>query len=107
MKQTKQNPETITIHSGTNDLKTNSSPEEIARDIINLTTSCRTQKNKAILSSIVPRYDNPNEKATWEKKCLKKNVKPEIFVLLTTKMFLQSINVAEVGYIEIVVERRN
>ena len=33
-----QNPETIIIHSGTNDLKSDSFPEEIARDIINLTT---------------------------------------------------------------------
>ena len=67
-----QNPETIIIHSGTNDLKSDSSPEEIARDIINLTTSCKTQTNKVILSSIVPRYDNLNEKATRVNKCLKK-----------------------------------
>ena len=37
-----QNPETIIIHSGTNDLKNDSSPEQIARDIIKLTTSCKT-----------------------------------------------------------------
>ena len=67
-----QNPETIIIHSGTNDLKNGSSPEETARDIINLTTSCKTQTNKAILSSIVPQYDNHNEKATRVNKCLKK-----------------------------------
>ena len=58
-----QNSETIIIHSGTNDLKNRSSPEEIARDIIKLTTSCKTQTNKVILSSIVPRYDNLNKKA--------------------------------------------
>ena len=40
-----QNPEAIIIHSGTNNLKRNSSPEEIAKDIINLTTSCKTQTN--------------------------------------------------------------
>ena len=53
-----QNPETIIIPSETNDLKSDSSPEEIARDIIKLTTSCKTQTNKVILSSIFPRYDN-------------------------------------------------
>ena len=37
------NSETIIIHSGTNDLKSDSSPEEIARDIINLAASCKTQ----------------------------------------------------------------
>ena len=67
-----QNPETIIIHSGTNDLKSDSSPEEIARDIIKLTTSCKTQTNTVILSSIVPRYDNLNEKATRVNKCLQK-----------------------------------
>ena len=67
-----QNPETIIIHSGTNNLKSDSSPEKIARVIIKLATSCKTQTNKVILSSIVPRYDNPNEKATRVNKCLKK-----------------------------------
>ena len=59
-----QNPETIIIHSRTNDLKSDSSPEEIARDIIKPTTSCKTQTNKVILSNTVPRYDNLNENAT-------------------------------------------
>ena len=67
-----QNSETIIIHSETNNLKSDSSPEEIARDIIKLTTSCKTQMNKVILSSIVPRYDNLKEKATRVNKCLKK-----------------------------------
>ena len=46
---------TIIIHSGTNNLKRDTSPEEIARAIINRTTSCKTQTNKVILSSVVPR----------------------------------------------------
>ena len=49
-----QNPETIIIDSGSNDLKRDSSPEEIVRYITNLTTSVKTQTNKVILSSIVP-----------------------------------------------------
>ena len=57
-----QNPETIIIRSGTNNLKSDSSPEEIARDIINLTTSCKTQTNKLILPSIVLRYDNQTKR---------------------------------------------
>ena len=67
-----QNPETIIIHSRTDDLKSGSSPEENATDIINLATSCKNQMNKVILSSIVPRYDNLNEKAARVNKCLKK-----------------------------------
>ena len=67
-----QNTETIIIYSATNDLKSDSSPEEIAREIINLTTSRKTQTNKVVLSSIVPRYDNLNEKTTRVNKCLKR-----------------------------------
>ena len=67
-----QNPETIIINSGTNDLKSDDCPEEIARDIINPTTSCKSQTNKVILSSTVLRYDNLNGKATRVNKCLKK-----------------------------------
>ena len=59
-----QNPEIIIVHSGTNDLKSDSSPEEIARDIMNLRTSCKTQTNKVISSTMVPRYHNLNEKVT-------------------------------------------
>ena len=67
-----QNPKTIIIHNGTNDLKSDSSPEDVARDIINLTTFCKTQTNKVILSSIVPQYYKLNKKATQVNKCLKK-----------------------------------
>ena len=49
----KQNPETIIIDTGTNNLESDSSPEEIAREIINLTMSCKTQMNEVILSGIV------------------------------------------------------
>ena len=67
-----QNPETIIIHSGSNDLKSDSSPEEIVRYISNLRTSVKTQTNKVILCSIVPWYDNLTEKAIRVNKCLKK-----------------------------------
>ena len=55
---------TIIIYTGTKDLKSDSSPEEISGEIINLTTSRKTQRNKVILSGIVPRYNKVNEKAT-------------------------------------------
>ena len=50
----KQNLETVISHFGTKDLKSDSSSEEIPREIINLTTSCKNQTNKLILSSIIP-----------------------------------------------------
>ena len=66
-----QNPETIIIHPGTNDFQSDNSLEEIAQDIINLTTSCKTQTNKVILSSIIRRCDNLNEKVIQADKYLK------------------------------------
>ena len=65
----KQNLETIIIHSGTNDLKSDSSLEEIARDIINLTTSCKIQNNKVILSLAL---FHGTTISTRVNKCLKK-----------------------------------
>ena len=53
-------------------MKSDRSPEEIARDIINLTTSCKTETSKVILSGIVLRYNNLNGMAARVNKCLKK-----------------------------------
>ena len=39
---TEQNPKTIILHSGTNGLKSDGYPEEIARESINLAASCKT-----------------------------------------------------------------
>ena len=55
-----QNQETIINQPESNDLKCDSSSEEIARYIVNLTTPFKIQTNKLILSRIVPRYDNLN-----------------------------------------------
>ena len=71
----KQNPQTIIIHTCTNNLKGDNSPKETAREIINLTTSCKTQTNKVILPRIVPRYDKLNEKAARVNKHLKEEYK--------------------------------
>ena len=50
------------------ELKSDSSPEEIPREILNLTISCKNQAKKIILSIIVPRYDKLNEKAMQVKR---------------------------------------
>ena len=82
-----QNPVTIIIHSGTINLKSDRSPEEIPRDIINLTTSSKTHKNKVILSSIVPRYNNFNKKRTRVNKCLKKECEARNICFINQKNF--------------------
>ena len=49
---------------GTNDLRSEKSPEDIAEDIINLTRDIKTDENEVVVSGIVPRGDSLNEKAT-------------------------------------------
>ena len=83
-----QNSETVIIHSETNNLKSDSSPEEIARDIIKLTTSCKTQMNKVILSRLFHDTTISRKRQHEKTNALKKSVKPEILVLLITEIFL-------------------
>ena len=55
-------PDSIILHTGTNDLKTIDTPEEITMGILNLAMTCKTDTNSAFISGIVPRSDELNEK---------------------------------------------
>ena len=59
-----QKPDSITLHTGTNDLKTIDAPEEITMGIPNLAMTCKTGTNSVFISGIVPRSDKLNEKAS-------------------------------------------
>ena len=50
----KQNPETIVICYGTNDLKTEKDHEMIADNILSLAHQCKTDNNTVMISGIVP-----------------------------------------------------
>ena len=54
--------ELIILHCGTNDLRGNKSPEEIATNIINLAKEMKSEKNEVMVSGIIPRNDNLNDK---------------------------------------------
>ena len=58
----KHNPTTFVLHVGTNDLRAEKSPEDIATKIICLAESLKTATNKIIVSSVTARNDNLNEK---------------------------------------------
>ena len=49
---------------GTNDLRLNAEPEEIANGIVNTAALCKESVCKIIVSAILPRGDTVNEK--WE-----------------------------------------
>ena len=52
----------VILHCGTNDLRGNKSAEEIATNIINLAKEMKSEKNEVMVSGIIPRNDNLNEK---------------------------------------------
>ena len=57
-------PDHITLHVGTNDLRTEKTASQIAKSITDLTTSLKNNGNSVIVSGIVPRFDNLNNKVT-------------------------------------------
>ena len=75
----KQNPETIAIHIGTNDVKTEKDHREIADNILGLAHQCKGDDNTVMISGIVPRDDNLNDDASKVNKilreaCSKRNI---------------------------------
>ena len=54
----KRNPDRFIIHVGTNDLRSNQDPETIGRNIVEVVYNSKTDTNKVLISSIVPRRDN-------------------------------------------------
>ena len=59
-----QKPDNIILHTGTNDLNTIDTPEEITMGILNLAMTCKTDTNSVFISCIVSRSDKLNEKAS-------------------------------------------
>ena len=58
------NPEHIILHVETNDLNSERTASQIAKSIIDLGQSLKTDTNTITISLIVPRYDNLNNKAS-------------------------------------------
>ena len=56
-------PDYIILHSGTNDLSCERTASQIARSIIELALTLKSQNNKISISLIVPRSDSVNNKA--------------------------------------------
>ena len=53
-------PDHFILHVGTNDLNTDQSSEDIAKSIVNLATSIKSNKHDVSISNIIIRADNPN-----------------------------------------------
>ena len=57
-------PDHVILHTGTNDFRSEKTASQIARSITELATSLKDNDNSVIVSGIVPRNDNLNNKAT-------------------------------------------
>ena len=57
-------PDHVILHTGTNDLRSEKTASQIARSITELAMSLKDNDNSVIVSGIVPRNDNLNNKAT-------------------------------------------
>ena len=53
----------VIFHVGTNDLRDLKAATEIAKEIVELAIDMKTEKNDIMISGIIPRRDNLNEKA--------------------------------------------
>ena len=65
------NPYIFILHCGTNDLKLQKSPEEIANDILEIGLQLQSNDNEVFISGIVYQRDELNEKATKVNDILK------------------------------------
>ena len=65
-------PETYVTHIRTNDLTNDKTPDEILSEILRLIKELNTDKNKIVVSTIVPRSDACNTKAVKVNTLLKK-----------------------------------
>ena len=68
----KRDPDRVIIHVGTSDLRSNQDPVTIAKNIIDIAKSSKTNKNEILLSSIVPRRDSLNGKGRQVNNILQK-----------------------------------
>ena len=64
-------PDTILLHCGTNDLRSDKSAEEISESMIKLAKIMKTNENDIIISSLVARNDGMNDKGSEVNNFLK------------------------------------
>ena len=59
----KKNPSRIVLHCGTNDFQSSNSADDIAKQLMTIACNLKSESNEVIVSGIIPRRDEWNEKA--------------------------------------------
>ena len=67
----KFSPDLYVIHSGSNDLRSSKTPEQISNEILELATNIKTENDDVIISGITTRNDQYNEKGKKVNNLLK------------------------------------
>ena len=65
---TRTDPDHIIVHVGTNDLPTRKTPDEIAKNIVQLTSALKTKSCDVSIASITARNDHYRKKAIKDNK---------------------------------------
>ena len=74
-------PDMGILHTGTNDLKGNQNPSDIASEIISLAKNIKISRTKVSISSLIRRGDRLSEKEKKLTKSYKKNIAPRTLLL--------------------------
>ena len=92
-------PDLVILHTGTNDLKSNQNPSDIANEIINLAKNIKISRTKVSISSLIPRGDRLFEKGKKVNKELEEKCTAENFAFIVHKnissnldLFLEKLN---------------
>ena len=78
-------PDMVILHTGTNDLKSNQNPSDIANEIINLAKNIKISRTKVSISSLISRGDRLFEKGKKVNKELEEKCTAENFAFIVHK----------------------
>ena len=78
-------PDMVILHTGTNDLKSNQNPSDIANEIINLVENIKINGTEVSISSLIPRGDRLSEKGKKVNKELQEKCTAENFAFILHK----------------------
>ena len=92
-------PDMVILHTGTNDLKSNQNPPDIANEIINLAKNIKISGTEVSISSLIPRGDRLSEKGKKVNKESEEKCTAENFAFIVHKKINSKLNLFPISYI--------